>query len=113
MVTFLESLGALESLGSKVEGERSNKKPHLFIVNKVITITGDHGVEWALEGFVIRGYSFSDDPIQYVEEYNTLIPLPPPPLTSSPANSSSLWPSSTRPDDTERIFLGQSRLSPS
>jgi len=69
------------SLGSKVEGERSNKKPHLFIVNKVITIAGDHGVEWALEGFVIRGYGFSDDPIQYVEhleEYNTLIPLPPP-----------------------------------
>jgi hypothetical protein len=67
------------SLGSKVEGERSNKKPHLFIV---FTITGDHGVEWALEGFVIRGYSFLDDPpiqhVEHLEEYNTLIPLPPP-----------------------------------
>jgi hypothetical protein len=103
------------SLGSKVEGERFDFKPHLFIVKNVFISASHHGFEWSLEGFVIRGYSFSGDSVQHVEhlrEYNELIPLPPPPLTSSTANSSFLWPSSRRPDNTENILLGQSRHSP-
>lgn len=70
------------SLGSKVEGERFDLKPHLFIVKRVFISASYHGFEWSLAGFVIRGYSCSGDSVQHVEhlrEYNELIPLPPPP----------------------------------
>jgi hypothetical protein len=81
------------SLGPRVEGERSDKKPHLFIVNKIYPTTSRAGFEWSLEGFVIRGYGFSDDPVQYVKhrkEYNSLIPLPPP-SSSPPAQTPALF----------------------
>jgi hypothetical protein len=86
--SYLETGVCRPSLGSKVEGERSDVKPHFLIVNKVFTVTGYHGVEWGLEGFVIHESSFSDNSMQFVEhmsrqDYN----IEQTDLIFSPANS--------------------------